>query len=159
MDRPATPATAPPPEAGRSPHLKRPAQPRQRVSEARRGRGKELLQELLNLESNYGEFSRQLTPAIDALRHECERTRDSDRDLVLFAIEEGCYTQAEIMRRTGLSSWDVRKILEELEDADIVEVSRQRRPGCDNQVGVPVLLYQFTHRSVWVSCRSPEVQP
>jgi predicted ArsR family transcriptional regulator len=101
---------------------------------------------LYNLDAQYGDFSALLAPVIEAVKLATERTRYSDRDRVFLAIDQGHYTKAEIMQATGLSEWDARKILEELEDMDLIEVTRQRRPDVDAGDGVPVLLYQFTHR-------------
>ncbi|HEX3560379.1 MAG TPA: hypothetical protein VHU19_14320 [Pyrinomonadaceae bacterium] len=139
-------ATTPPqtPAAGLPPSTPEKSK-RDRVSTRRRRRGLELLQELYLLDAKFGEFSALLAPAIQAVKHAAERTRVSDRDQVLIAIEQGNFRKDEICRSTGLSEWDARKILEELEDLDLVEVSRQRRPDCDAGDGVPVLLYTLTH--------------
>jgi hypothetical protein len=137
---PQTPPAGPPPSAGAPEKAKR-----DRVSTKRRRRGLELLQELYLLDARFGEFSALLAPAIAAVKHAAERTRLSDRDQVLLAIEQGNFRKDEIMRATGLSEWDARKILEELEDHEFVEVSRQRRPDVDAGDGVPVLLYKLIH--------------
>jgi hypothetical protein len=137
---PQTPLAGPPPSATAPEKSKR-----GRVSTKRRRRGLELLQELYLLDGKFSEFSALLAPAIEAVKHAAERTRLSDRDQVLLAIEQGNFRKDEIMRVTGLSEWDCRKILEELEDLDLIEVSRQRRPDVDAGSGVPVLLYMLTH--------------
>jgi predicted transcriptional regulator len=124
-----------------------PAKPkRNRISKGKRARGVALLKQLAELEASYGEFAAHLAPAIQAVKRQTERTRMSDSERVLLAIEQGNFTKAEIMRAAGVSEWDARKILEELEDLDVIWVSRQRRPDVDAGDGVPVLLYQLTHK-------------
>src|ERR1043165_1745702 len=137
---PQSPLAGPPPPAPSSEKSKR-----GRVSTKRRKRGLELLQELYLLDGRFGEFSALLAPAIEAVKHATERTRLSDRDQVLLAIEQGTFRKDEIMRATHLSVWDCRSTLEELEDHDLIEVSRQGRPDVDAGDGVPVLLYMLTH--------------
>lgn len=145
MAAPALPAPSAD-QDGTSPTLV-PAKPRRnRISKGKRARGLDLLRQLSDLEARFGEFAAHLAPAIQAVKRETDRTRMSDSDRVLLAIKQGYCTKAEIMRAAELSEWCARKILEELEDLDWIEVSRQRRPDVDAGAGVPVLLYQLTDR-------------
>ncbi len=114
---------------------------RARVSDKKRQRAKDLLQELLNLEAKYGEFAPHLESAIKALRRESERTRKSDRDLVLFAIEHGAHVIEDICDDTGLSRWDAQQVLDWMVSVNlVVKAPEYRPPGSSNK---PRILYTF----------------
>lgn len=142
MSTPASPSTTPAITGQHPSSSPRRRVKRARISDGKRQRGLQLLQLLLNLEASHAEFSKQLQLSIEAVRKETERTRTSDRDLVFLAVERGFCLKSQIVAETGLTEWDVRKILVELEELDLINVRRQRQ-GAGDDKGKPVLLYMM----------------
>jgi len=116
---------------------------RARVSHKKRRRAQELEQKLIHLEDYYPEFTRQLRPARDAVHAERARTRQSDRDRVIFALEQGCNVMDDICDESGLSGWDAKQILTELIDCQLVQTKSEYRPTGSSDK--PRILYVLTH--------------
>lgn len=103
---------------------------RARSPKDKRSAALELWKALTRLEQKFPDFSRQLEPAIEAVIFQARRDKQSDKDLVLSALEAGCWVIEEIATETGLSRWDTQKILDELSGpgVDLVEIKQEYRP-------------------------------
>jgi hypothetical protein len=131
------PGTIPP-----NPHKLKPA--RARISKKKRAKGLRLLQELQFLADGYPEFAKLIHPAIAAVKRETERTYGSDRERVVLAIEQGAFTVDDIIDDTGLSRWDVQKILDELVELKFVERSPRKVSAGIGET--TEFIYTLTHR-------------
>jgi predicted ArsR family transcriptional regulator len=90
-----------------------------------------------------------LQPLIDRLRTQAMRTRSSDRDFVIAAIDkEGCYTETDIIAQTRLTRHTVRLALQHLIRRGIVEAYQEVRP-CPGSGRRPIL-----YRTTGVTKRS-----
>jgi hypothetical protein len=114
-------------------------------NQRRRGRSKkrtqDAMQHLLNLLDNFPEFAAHFQPSIDLMRKEIERQGPSVRDLVLKALEDGCWTVEDIVAETGLSRDCVYKTLETFLNAGLVKA--YQLPEENPSRGRPGLLYRL----------------
>jgi len=123
---------------------------RERVSEKKRERARDLEQELLFLQAHY-RFAEEedlcdlLQEAIVKAHRLGQATRQSDRDSVLHELElwEACETE-EIMEATGLSRWVVDQILNEYEAKGLVTKAPSRDP-VDGVGGRPRDVWSLIH--------------
>jgi hypothetical protein len=88
----------------------------------RKSRSLLLAQYLLELKRNFAEFDLTLERVLRAVRHEGSRSRRSDRQLILTALETGCAETGEIAEETELPEPDVQKILNLFLRARLVEI-------------------------------------
>jgi hypothetical protein len=128
-----------------SPALSKIKKTRARISKQKRRKGLELLQELEFLADHYPEFAGLLRPSLDSVKRETERTYSSDRERVILSIEQGAWIIQDLMDDTGLSRWDVEKILRDLEGLGLVEKSPRRVKGTANEY--LEFIYSLTHRA------------
>lgn len=128
------------------PHLAASPNKRNRFSpQARRREGLRLLEILRSLEAEHPGFSEYLAKCIEQIDKSSLRTRRSDRQCVLGALKEWeiGLTVKEIMDETGLSHWDVRQILSDLQTEGMVT----RIPETRDWPHHNVLTYRLTHKT------------
>ncbi len=116
---------------------------RARISKQKRTKGLRLLQQLTFLADNFPEFANLIRPSLDAVKRETERTYHSDRERVLLSIEQGAWIVQDLMDDTGLSRWDIEKILAGLEQLCLVEKAPRRVRGSGNEY--LEYIYSLTH--------------
>lgn len=98
---------------------------RNRFSQKHRREGQRLAELLRQQRESFPSFAEQIDQLIDKVTLHAQRTRQSDREKVLSLLtdwHEGLGWR-DIMEDTGMSRWDVRKILESLiADGLVIEV-------------------------------------
>ena len=88
----------------------------------RKSRSLFLAQNLLALKKQFPEFDLTLERVLRTVRNEGSRSRRSDRQLILTALETGCAEIGEIAEETELPEPDVQKILNLFLRAGLVEI-------------------------------------
>ena len=94
--------------------------------------GERLIETLRAHQKEFPRFAPYLETVIAKVLNDSQRTRKSDQELVLKCLEEFNETGLlinDLVEDTGLSHWDLRQILSDLEKAGKVEFVPKPPPG------------------------------
>lgn len=106
----------------------------------RRRRAGDVIINVTRLADEYPEFRPILDEAVEHLTQQTERTPESDRALVMAAIDLGAWTFEEIFDEVHFARAELQSILDELLDANLI-VMAQHNEG-DILGGRPKILYK-----------------
>lgn len=106
----------------------------------RRRRAGAVITNVARLADLYPEFRPILNVAVEHLTEQTERTPESDRALVMAAIDQGAWTFEEIIDEVHFARSEVQSILDELLELNLIKAT-QRKEG-DILGGRPKILYQ-----------------
>ena len=98
----------------------------------RRDHGEQLVETLRAHQKQFPRFAPYLEQVISKVLNDSQRTRKGDQEMVLKCLREFHETGlliTDIVDDTGLSHWDVRQVLSELEKAGKVEFVPKPPPG------------------------------
>ena len=88
--------------------------------ERRRQRGQQLLARLAKLASSFPEFRAAIGESLDLVKHQIDRSPESDRQFILSAIHLGAWTIDELRDETKLTRAEIQKHLDELLAANTI---------------------------------------
>lgn len=106
----------------------------------RRRRAGDVITNVSRLADQYPEFRPILEIAVEHLTQQTERTPESDRALVMAAIDQGAWTFEEILDEVHFARSEVQAILDELLAANFI-ITTQHNEG-DVLGGRPKILYK-----------------
>jgi len=121
--------------------LCRPGRSRKEIYYNRRQRrAGDVIKNVTRLAAEYPEFRRILDAAVEHLTEQTERTPESDRALVMAAIDLGAWTFEEIIDEVHFARSEVQSILDDLLERNLITATQQRES--DILGGRPKILYQ-----------------
>jgi predicted transcriptional regulator len=95
--------------------LESPKPKRNRFSQKHRSEGQRLADALRQQRKDFPSFASQLNELIERIVSHSQRTRQSDREIVISVLRDwGALTIRELMEETKLSHWDLRQVLADL---------------------------------------------
>lgn len=100
-------------------------------------------EELRAVAAKFPEHASGINQTINRILEAGQRTKDRDRDAVMKAVHQGCWTVADVSKEARIPKAECETILEGLVAVKVLKKKPRRKPFED---GAPEMLYMLTGR-------------